>query len=110
MACTSCGKGRKKMNIVINSNNVLPMRTWIEQLGWYYVGKCGCSENKSMFLNNSYPEWKIEIAPLGNRMEIWRMFSPIDGKKIRVGGLQNYQDVYNHWLINDFNKIKINGE
>ena|ERR1035437_104057 len=100
-------KKRNNNNIVITSSNVLPMRTFIENLGWKYIGMCGCSENKAVFVHADIPEWKIEIAPMGSRMEIWQMFNAIDGKKRHVAGPMNYVDIYDYWYNNERDKIKI---
>lgn len=112
MSCSTCGGNNvKKRNnnnsIVITTNNILPMRTYIEQLGWKYIGMCGCTDNKAVFINDSIEGWKIEIAPMGLRMEIWQMFNGIDGKKRGIGGPQNYEQVYDYWINKSGDNIKI---
>jgi hypothetical protein len=104
MACTSCGgnrnvkkPGNNTMAVVRNTNG-LGIRDWILSLGWQYIGKCGCSENKSMYRHDKYPKWEVEISPLGDRLEMWRLFDGNDKKKKGVGGPQNYENVYTYWI------------
>jgi hypothetical protein len=83
------------------------MRTYIEQLGWKYIGMCGCSDNKAVFINDAISGWKIEIAPMGTRMEIWQMFNGIDGKKRGTAGPMNYLNVYDYWINKSGDNMKI---
>jgi hypothetical protein len=110
--CTTCGGGNsgQRIETQINMSDVnenMTMKQWILSLGWYYIGKCGCADNKDMYLNNDISGFKIEISPLSDRFEVWRMFSPIDGKRIGVGGIMNYKDVYNLHVLIEAQKYKI---
>lgn len=110
MGCASCGGNnnvKKKPPYVnqFNQNNFIPMKAYIEQLGWRFIGMCGCRDNKSMFVNDIIVGWQIHISPAGNRMGILQMFGP-DGKERHVAGGYNYQHVYQYWLGTK-DKIKI---
>lgn len=99
--CTTCGGNASHItnNVVItNQTNGMNMKEYIESLGWKYIGMCGCSENKAVYTNSTIPNWKIEIAPLALRMEIWQTFSNVDGKKRGIGGPANYVEVYDYWI------------
>lgn len=108
MGC-NCGSATGKQTPA-QRNKPPQMRSWFESQGWRYVGGCGCSSAKDVFVNDSIPGWQVWISPNNQRMSVMQMFGP-DHKERGIAGPQNYQQVYGYWMSNrDKLKIKTNEE
>lgn len=84
--------------ITIQSTGV-PMRRYIEDRGWKYVGGCGCANAMDIFRNVDFPDKEVRVNATGDRMEIRNIFlHERDTRVVALAGKINFEHIYKMFL------------
>lgn len=79
------------------------MKKFLADLGFKYIGGCGCRIPKDRYMNNDNPKysgWEIWITPNESRMEV-RKFDPRNYRDSQIKGIanaNNFITVFNYWI------------
>lgn len=82
---------------MLNVPQGIGMIAFAESMGYKYLGDCSCTPRKRIYAKAD-SKFQIWIGLMQDKMEVRKMFGDRDSRILGVGGVMNFQDVYNYWV------------
>lgn len=73
------------------------MKDFVFNMGWKYIGDCGCNPKKMMFSNPNNTGYQLWITKGWDKMFIKKKYDR-DMKNVAIANGTNYETIYNHWI------------